>query len=131
MNPRVTLLAGALLGLTGVVAGAFGAHALRAFLMDRGMLEVWETAVHFQLAHAVALVGLAGWARGELDPVAVCRCTRVAFCWTLGVIFFSGSLYLLAVGAPHWVGPITPIGGLFLIVGWAFLAAVPFARKQS
>ena len=131
MTPRITLLAGGLLGLTGVVAGAFGAHALRAFLLDRGMREVWETAVHFQLAHAVALVALAGWARAELEPVAARRCARVALCWTWGVLFFSGSLYLLALGAPRWVGPVTPIGGVALILGWAFLVAVPFGRRHS
>ena len=131
MNPRVTLLAGGLFGATGVIGGAFGAHALRAFLIARGMAEVWETAVHFQLVHAVALVGLAAWSRGELAPVAARRCARAALCWSAGLVFFSGSLYLLAAGAPRWVGPVTPLGGLALIAGWLFLASVPFAAKKG
>jgi len=109
------------LGLIGVAVGAFGAHALHPFLLRNGMLEVWQTAVQYQLIHAVALVGLAGWLRGMSEGAARRRAGQAAWCWTAGVVLFSGSLYLLAIGAPRWVGPITPLGGLSLLIGWLFV----------
>ena len=109
------LISGALLGLTGVALGAFGAHGLKATFDVTGGLENWKTAVLYQLIHAVALLALANRA----EPVA----RRVGFWWTLGVILFSGSLYLLAVGAPiRFLWPVTPAGGLALLLGWATLS---------
>jgi uncharacterized membrane protein YgdD (TMEM256/DUF423 family) len=122
MTHRVALLSGAWLGLIGVAVGAFGAHALRPFLLQSGRLEVWQTAVQYQLVHAVALVGLAGWLRTAPQGAARSRAAKAAWLWTAGVILFSGSLYLLAAGAPRWVGPITPLGGLSLLAGWLFVA---------
>jgi len=121
MTHRVALLSGAWLGLLGVAAGAFGAHALRPFLLERGMLDVWQTAVQYQLIHAVALVGLAGWLRATPEGTARNRAGKAAGFWTAGVILFSGSLYLLVAGAPRWVGPITPLGGLSLLTGWLYV----------
>ncbi|MEM1230734.1 MAG: DUF423 domain-containing protein [Pseudomonadota bacterium] len=105
--------AAGLLGLTGVACGAFGAHALQGVLSPE-RLGTWETAVLYQLVHvpAVLALGLAG-----ADP----RLKRAGHCLVLGVLLFSGSLYLLAFGAPGWLGPITPLGGLFLMVGWALV----------
>jgi uncharacterized membrane protein YgdD (TMEM256/DUF423 family) len=123
MNHRLPLLAAALFGATGVAAGAFGAHALRPFLIERGMLDAWETGVHYQLLHAVALLGLAGWLRGERGTASVSRAAWAVRCWCLGMVFFSGSLYLLASGGPRWLGPVTPLGGLSLIAGWLCVAA--------
>ena len=108
------LISGALLGLTGVALGAFGAHGLKATFEVTGGLENWKTAVLYQLIHAVALLALANRA----EPIV----RRVGFWWTLGVILFSGSLYLLAVGAPiRFLWPVTPAGGLALLLGWATL----------
>ncbi|HEY3758043.1 MAG TPA: DUF423 domain-containing protein [Opitutaceae bacterium] len=119
MNPRVALLAGALLGGTGVGAGAFGAHGLHALLMERGMLHAWETGAHYQELHGVALIALAAWMRAAGGS----RTASIAvWCWTGGSILFSSSLYLLATGAPHWVGPLTPLGGTVLIAGWVSVA---------
>jgi len=136
MNHRIALLAGALLGLTGVAAGAFGAHALRPFLLQNGMLEVWQTAVQFQLIHAVALVGWAGWLRGGATEVLARpggtanapggRVSPTGWCWLVGTVLFSGSLYGLALGAPRWVGPITPLGGVSLLVGWLLVPVAAF-----
>lgn len=131
MTHRVPLIAAGLLGATGVVLGAFGAHALRPFLLEHGTLEVWETGVHFQLLHAVALVGLAGWLRAEGAPRALGRAKWAAGCWTIGVLLFSGSLYLLASGAPRWVGPLTPLGGVALILGWLWLIAAAWASGPA
>lgn len=106
---------GAALGFLGVLSGAFGAHALKVGLAERGMTTVWATAVLFHLLHAVIITAL-GWTVG---PVAwSSRAGLTAASWILGTILFSGSLYLLAAGGPGLFGPVTPIGGLLLLTGW-------------
>lgn len=110
---------GAVLGFLGVLAGAFGAHALKDDLTLRGSVSAWETAVLFHLLHAIALCAL-GWTGGTTRPSG--RFHLVAAAWTVGILLFSGSLYLLAMGGPRLLGPITPIGGLFLLTGWALAA---------
>jgi uncharacterized membrane protein YgdD (TMEM256/DUF423 family) len=117
MHHRFALAWAGLLGATGVVFGAFGAHALRATLLASGMHDVWETAVHFQLLHAAALLGFAAWLKAPPGPSGRCAA------WTprlfiVGTLLFSGSLYGLALGGPRWLGPVTPLGGLALIAGW-------------
>ena len=104
-----------------VALGAFGAHALNERLVASGMLEVWQTAVEYQMWHALALLGLGVWVR--LEP-AVCCCLRraIAILWVAGIVLFSGSLYALALGAPKWLGPVTPLGGLCFILGWLLFA---------
>ena len=99
-----------------VALGAFGAHVLKSTLQANGTLEAWQTAVVYHLAHAVALVALA--LHGATN--------RGAFYLLLaGVIIFSGSLYLLATTDARWLGAITPIGGLCLLAGWAWLVISP------
>jgi uncharacterized membrane protein YgdD (TMEM256/DUF423 family) len=111
---RFPLLAAGLLGLTGVALGAFGAHGLKATFAATGGLENWKTAVFYQLVHAVALLALSNRTESGVR--------RVALWWTLGVVLFSGSLYLLAVGAPvKFLWPVTPAGGLALLLGWSSL----------
>jgi uncharacterized membrane protein YgdD (TMEM256/DUF423 family) len=131
MNHRIPLVAAGLLGAAGVGAGAFGAHALREFLLDRGTREIWETGVDYQLLHAVALLGTAAWLRAESAQAAIWRACWAVRCWIVGVPLFSGSLYLLASGAPSWVGPITPLGGLALIAGWMFLVGAAWGSGAS
>jgi len=123
MNHRLPFLAAALFGASGVAAGAFGAHALRPFLVERGMLDAWETGVHYHLLHAVALLGVAGWLRGERGTASLSRVSWAVWCWCAGIVLFSGSLYLLAVGGPAWLGPVTPVGGVALIAGWLWIGA--------
>lgn len=106
---------GAVLGALGILSGAFGAHALKPGLVERGMTSVWETAVLFHLLHAVIITTL-GWAVGPVSWSS--RAGLTAASWILGTILFSGSLYLLAVGGPKLLGPITPLGGLLLLAGW-------------
>jgi len=118
---------GAILGALGIILGAFGAHALKDGLDQRGMVSVWDTAVKYQMYHAVALLAQAAWveARSATVPPAAAfsRAMRgVARCFVVGTVLFSGSLYLLALGAPTWLGPITPLGGLALLAGWIWLA---------
>ncbi len=100
----------AVLGFTGVLLGAFGAHGLRSWVSDPHLWEVWDTAARYQLIHAVAL--LAG--------SNVCG-RAVAVAWGLGVLLFSGSLYAMALTELRVLGAVTPLGGLCFLVGWALL----------
>lgn len=108
------MLAG-LFGATGVMAGAFGAHALRATLGPS--LPAWQTAVQYHLVHALALLALAAWQRSGAAPLA----SWSGWLFAAGIIFFSGSLYGLALGGPRWLGPVTPLGGSLLIGGWILM----------
>jgi uncharacterized membrane protein YgdD (TMEM256/DUF423 family) len=121
MNHRAALAWAGAVGASGVALGAFGAHLLRPRLLASGTLDVWETAVRYQLVHAVALVGLAGWLRGAGRPPGA-PASWAAGLWVAGTALFSGSLYGLALGGPRWLGPVTPLGGLCLIAGWVLAA---------
>lgn len=107
------------LGATGVILGALGAHALKKVLAPE-MLASFEIGVRYQLLHAVALLGLAGIAERVESPWI----RRVGVLWSVGAVFFAGSVYLLAcrewLGIPGLkaLGPITPLGGLLMILGW-------------
>jgi uncharacterized membrane protein YgdD (TMEM256/DUF423 family) len=108
----------AVVGFLGVALGAFGAHALKDHLTALHMGDVWEKAVFYHLVHAVVLLLLAG------------RPTFPRLAWMLflvGIVLFSGSLYLLAYTGVRWLGAITPLGGLSLLAGWAVLAIRGFA----
>ena len=113
----------AIFGALGVIAGAFGAHSLRDILEASGTGEVWRTAVFYNLVHSVAsLVVTANRERLGTGP---------AWLWLVGVVLFSGSLYVLALGGPLWLGPVTPIGGALLIAGWLWLAIGALGRKRE
>jgi len=120
---QVWVLLGALSGATGVMLGAFGAHALKSRLADTA-LQTWQTAVSYQLVHALALLVVGMMIRQALPaggaPDRLLGFAGLAF--AVGVVFFSGSLYVLALGGPRWLGPVTPIGGLAFIAGWIVLA---------
>lgn len=121
---RILLIAAALLGFTGVALGAFGAHGLKKTLETVGRQANWETAVLYQLTHAVALLALV-----NLPGIAV---RNIGLCWIGGVLLFSGSLYLLALGAPSkFLWPVTPLGGLLFLAGWLWLAIAAFRRKDA
>lgn len=112
----VTTLA-ALIGFTGVALGAFGAHGLKEVLSANGASAIWQTAVFYQLVHAVAAL----WA-AERKP-------SVAWIWAAGVVFFSGSLYALALTNIKWLGAITPVGGVLFLIGWALLMTRSKGRR--
>jgi len=108
---------GALLGLLGVAAGTFGAHGLEQVAEGPKALEWWDTAVQYHLVHALALL-----ITGVLAGQRPCRSNRLAgAAFGFGVAVFSGTLYAMALGAPRWLGAITPLGGVGLLVGWAAL----------
>jgi uncharacterized membrane protein YgdD (TMEM256/DUF423 family) len=121
VNHRVALAWAGILGASGVVLGALGAHALKGALAAAGTRDVWETAVSFQLVHAAALLGFAGWLRAAPPPAGRCASWAVRL-MVLGTLLFSGSLYGLAFGGPRLLGPATPLGGLALIAAWALAA---------
>jgi uncharacterized membrane protein YgdD (TMEM256/DUF423 family) len=116
MRQPVHARAGLLVGLAGasaVLLGAFGAHALRDVL-DTPSRELWHTAVDYHVWHALVLALAAGLGRGRSGRFALAA-------FAIGIVLFSGSLYALALGAPHWTGIITPFGGLAFIAGWIAL----------
>ncbi len=105
------------LGALGVALGAFGAHALKSTLEANGTVETYKTAVLYHFLHSLFIMIM------SLSPFHSKKSTdHVAIIALLGIIFFSGSLYLLAVLEWTWVGPITPIGGLLLITAWVMAA---------
>src|SRR5467141_504232 len=108
----------AVLCFLAVALGAFGAHALRSTLEGRGMVDVWNKAVFYHFIHAIALLVLALY--GTINRGA---CLLLL----IGILLFSGSLYLLALipQARDWLGPVTPVGGLCFLAGWAWLALAP------
>lgn len=127
MSYRFPLLFSGIFGLTGTILGALGAHGpLRVLLEERGSHASWETAVHYQLVHSLALLAVAVWLRtGEASgsPRAAIWAARG---WVTGTLLFSGTIFVLAVGGPKFLGPITPLGGLCLMFGWASLIAAAF-----
>jgi len=129
MQRRFPFLAAGIAGLTGVGLGAFGAHALRAQLTELGTVHTWETAVHYHLVHALALLAAGAWLRAEQSDAARWP-RRAAWCWTAGIVLFSGSLYGLALGGPRWLGPVTPLGGVALLIGWICVAAAALAQSE-
>jgi uncharacterized membrane protein YgdD (TMEM256/DUF423 family) len=103
----------AVLGVLAVGLGAFGAHGLKHLLEVNGTSQIWEKAVFYHFIHTVMLFVLAE-AR-LFRPVAW-------WCFFVGIILFSGSLYVLAILNIRWLGAITPFGGTAFIVGWVSLA---------
>lgn len=113
---RVLSAAGVLLALA-TIAGAMGAHTLKAHWAAQ-RLDVYDTAVRYQFYHSLGLLGI-GLALRTLD-VGALRAAAVLI--VAGIVLFSGSLYALTLGAPKMIGVVTPIGGLTLIAGWLAFA---------
>ncbi len=102
-------------GALAVMAGAFGAHGVRA-RVTMEQLQSWTMASQYHLLHSVVLLALALYAAHSGRQVQ-----WPAILFTLGIVLFSGSIYLLVLTPAKWLGPVTPIGGLFLIAGWLSL----------
>ncbi len=117
MTQKLVLLTAAVLGGLSVSIGAFGAHALRATLEAGGRLDTFETAVKYQFYHTLALLAI-----GILmDHLPDKRLGYAALAMVIGIVIFSGSLYVLCLTGVRWLGAVTPLGGLALIVGWGLL----------
>ncbi len=113
-NRRTWIRLAAVSGLISVVAGAFGAHAHA----DPAAKELLRTGATYEAVHALATLAWAALARETGNAASVWPPAL----FLGGSALFSGSLYALALGSPHWVGVITPVGGLMFIGGWAMLA---------
>jgi len=106
-----------ILGFLAVALGAFGAHALKARFSPE-MLAVWQTGVLYHFIHALALLALALWSR-----VTGADILWGALFFSAGIVLFSGSLYALALtGQGRVFGPVTPLGGVAFLAGWAWIA---------
>ncbi len=127
MAIRWALAVGAFAGLLAVMAGAFGAHGLRQVVSERG-LEVFQTAVSYQMFHALILV-----AASLMPALGLSRRLLVMACgfWLVGIVLFSGSLYLLVLSGARWLGPVTPVGGVCFMIGWALLAAAALKKNNG
>ena len=117
MNAKQVILCGALFAALAVALGAFGAHALRAML-DARALEIWRSAVQYQMFHSLALLALGAiaLAREDFSPGGA------AAAFVAGILLFSGSLYALAFTSLGPLALLTPAGGLALLGGWVILA---------
>ena len=115
---RFFLLFGAVAAGLAVAAGAFGAHTLEG-RVTAGRLEVFETAVRYQMYHALALL-FVGWAARTLEASALLA--GAGWCFIAGILVFSGSLYLLVLTDAGWLGAVTPLGGAAFLAGWGLLA---------
>lgn len=128
MNKRLIIIA-SVFGILAVILGAFGAHALKS-LLDPAGLEVWKTAVSYQFYHTLALlfVSLLPASNGRAGNIA-------AWFFSLGILLFSGSLYLIStkeilnISQLSVLGPLTPVGGLFFILGWISLISIAIKSK--
>jgi uncharacterized membrane protein YgdD (TMEM256/DUF423 family) len=114
---RLFVVTGSLVALLGVAAGAFGAHGLKTRLTP-DMLAVFETGVRYQLVHALALLAVA-WACSRWPGRAA---SAAGFLFLIGIVVFSGSLYLLTLTGVRSFGAVTPVGGVAFLAGWACLA---------
>jgi uncharacterized membrane protein YgdD (TMEM256/DUF423 family) len=132
---RKILLWGIGFAITAVLLGAFGAHALKSFLTPE-KLQSYETGVRYQLIHALALIALSIY--GQINKTNDFLNKGIgwsAHFFIVGAFLFSGSIYglaLLSVIHPSWafvLGPVTPIGGLFFILGWAIWARFVWLNK--
>ena len=128
MNKRIIIIA-SVFGILAVILGAFGAHALKARLTT-SELEVWKTAVDYQFYHTFALLFLSAFSRFNSREIKL-----ASWFFSLGIILFSGSLYLISakeilnISQISVIGPITPIGGLFFIMGWISLLIATIKNK--
>ncbi|MEO6902543.1 MAG: DUF423 domain-containing protein [Bacteroidia bacterium] len=118
---------GSFSGALSIALGAMAAHALKSKL-ETGLitetnLQTFETAARYQMYHSIVLLVLALL----LDKLNLSYAAKAGYCFIIGIILFSGSLYMLStaklmgLSSTNWLGPITPIGGLFFIIGWLFL----------
>jgi len=115
MNARIFLISGIVLMITAVMLGAFGAHAIKNSVSVAHMTS-WQTATQYHFYHALGLIGLGIYYQNK----ALDRWAQLSGIFLLlGIVLFSGSLYLLVLTGQTKLGMITPIGGVLFILGWA------------
>lgn len=127
MNQKTTLTTAAIAGALAVAIGAFGAHGLRPLLESHARTDTFELAVRYQFYHTFAILF-----SGVLMFYFPSRMlNRAALSFALGIVIFSGSLYVLSLTGARWLGAITPIGGVLFIVGWMLLLVGIRARVKN
>lgn len=123
---RKYVAVGAILMLIAVALGAFGAHILEPIIGEKA-IGTYETGVHYHMIHGIGII-LAAFAVGLGGEERKLLWANRLF--LIGIILFSGSLYLLAITGWKWLGPITPLGGVSFIVGWLMLALAVRGRRK-
>ena len=113
---KIWLILAAFFGFLSVALGAFGAHSLKNVLDEYGK-SIYEKAVLYQMFHSIALFAV-GVLQHLFKEISF---SPAGFGFIIGILLFSGSLYLLAISGVKWLGAITPIGGLSFLFGWAWL----------
>ncbi|MEO9871460.1 DUF423 domain-containing protein [Ekhidna sp.] len=114
---KLFLIISSISGIIAVGLGAFGAHALKNKLQTEGTFDTYQTAIQYQFYHTLALMGIAIL----LTKYQNSWLNYAGYSMTFGMLIFSGSLYILCFTGMKWLGAITPIGGLLLILGWVFV----------
>jgi uncharacterized membrane protein YgdD (TMEM256/DUF423 family) len=115
----------AISGAAAVAIGAFGAHGLEPILESNGRIETFETAVKYHFYHALAILAVSIWHRFEPGIKIL---PKAMWSFLVGILIFSGSLYVLSLTGITWLGAITPLGGVAFILGWVLLFWA--AKKQ-
>ncbi|MDO6567412.1 DUF423 domain-containing protein [Alteromonas sp. 1_MG-2023] len=123
---EIWLIAGILLAGSAVMLGAFGAHGLKAILSPSA-LATFEVGVRYQMYHGLAIIALSAL----VSVVQVTWLNRVAALFVAGCVLFSGSVYLLSITGSKFFGPITPLGGLLMIIGWIMLLFAVVKGKEN
>jgi len=126
MNAKQILQLAGISGAIAVGLGAFGAHGLEALLIQNGRLDTFQTAVNYHFYHTLALLGIGVLAIVKPDWKGI---SFAAWSMVLGILIFSGSLYILSLTGITWLGSITPLGGLGFILGWSSLVYLSFKNK--
>lgn len=126
MNAKQILQLAGISGAIAVSLGAFGAHGLEALLIQNGRLDTFQTAVNYHFYHTLALLGIGVLAIVKPDWKGI---SFAAWSMVLGILIFSGSLYVLSLTGITWLGAITPLGGLAFILGWSSLVYLSFKNK--
>ncbi|WP_348272323.1 DUF423 domain-containing protein [Paenibacillus sp. 453mf] len=112
------IVLGSILMVIAVAMGAFGAHALKS-KFEEGKQKVYETAVQYHLIHALAII-VAGILAGQYPEAGLL--VTAGWFMAVGIILFSGSLYILSLKKIRFLGPITPLGGISFIIAWILVA---------
>ena len=124
---RLFVILGAVFGLLGVALGAFGAHGLKAALERTGLEKPFDTGVRYHMYHALATLAAAliasRWPGGAAHSAG--------FLFAAGIVLFSGSLYVYALGGPKWLVHVTPVGGLALMAGWVALLLAVLRQRPA
>lgn len=125
--PNIILAFAAINGFLAVSLGAFAAHGLRNRLSEQ-LLDTFQTGVQYHMYHALALLAV-GMLMLHYPGQALLRYSAAAF--TLGLVLFSGSLYVLSLSGIRWLGAITPLGGLAFLAGWGLLTAAVLLGRSG